>query len=205
MSMRSARAVSVKPRSPRARARPRPRSASLRRRLAAPARSPRTSAAKRAKRGRQNASTRGEPPSAANSLSAIAISSAAISSGSAVGMVAARIRARRDARSGRARRRRARRRAASAPRAPRCAGEDRVGIGDPLLDAGHAQLARPCLDGRAGLGGIDRREGWRRSRSRAQATQRLLGREPRRGLRRLDQGVAAVAASARARSARRRP
>ena len=37
--------------------------------------------------------------------------------------------------------------------------EDRIGVGHALLDAGDAELARPCLDGRTGTWWIDRREG----------------------------------------------
>ena len=69
------------------------------------------------------------------------------------------------------------------------AGEDLIRVGDPPLDAGDAELARPCLDGRAGSWRIDRREGRRRVAGPRPLGEGLLGRDPWRGLRRLDQGV----------------
>ena len=55
-------------------------------------------------------------------------------------------------------------------------GEDLVRVGDPPLDAGHAQPARPRIDRRARAGRLGRRRTRATlSRSRAQATPRLLG------------------------------
>ena len=104
---------------------------------------PANQSANRAKRGAQNAATRGEPVSSVKRCSASATSSAATSAGRSVG------------------KRWAKRPSASCTICPRSAasgevpsagsasspqdalGEDGIGVGDPLLDRRDAELARP--------------------------------------------------------------